>query len=202
LRSLDELRLSLVLWIRRPGARPGAARGGRPGPGSDQGKLTSPPLDRADPRVGVQEVGRGVALHQGRIAGQVFDLLTGIAKLRVAGAEAHAFARWGPSSQNGKVPAPSWQRLGQRSATSRGHAEGGSALLQAVQAGAVQSHELCWRQDGDSAPCLGREVAHAFGPSGGPREARQLARVSPASARTWTSRWSRAPRASAATSRS
>ena len=31
---------------------------------------------------------------QGKIAGQVFDLLTGIAKLRVAGAEARAFARW------------------------------------------------------------------------------------------------------------
>ncbi len=31
---------------------------------------------------------------QGKIAGQVFDLLTGIAKLRVAGAEARAFAQW------------------------------------------------------------------------------------------------------------
>lgn len=40
---------------------------------------------------------RKLLAFQGRIAGQVFDLLSGIAKLRVAGAEARAFAQWASS---------------------------------------------------------------------------------------------------------
>lgn len=46
--------------------------------------------------VGFYEVAlqRRVLQLQGRLAGQVFDLLSGIAKLRVAGAEARAFAQW------------------------------------------------------------------------------------------------------------
>lgn len=37
---------------------------------------------------------RQLAEHQGRISGMVLEFATGIAKLRVAGAEARAFARW------------------------------------------------------------------------------------------------------------